>query len=363
MPRTAGDDGARGSSDSSSFIERTAWRCHTRRAMFGQGPSIDTSRVAASADSTRCPRRTTLNSAPPLAKLLTSAIGPGASTAVRASRSGAAARIELGQSRDRRHAADAAAQQRRRARRRAGRAEFPERTLDRRDDRSRCRRTARSSASASIASRPRVALADGIDDVDRRRVRDRHPRAPAASSARAARGSLRPRVDADRPRSTRRRRESRHATSARPSSQRRLRSRGRTAPSPSTKPSRAASNGANRRENARSATSPRSDRAPCRTARRSRRRRRSSARVARPSRIRSTALTTAARPDASLWLTVTFGPRKRCSSPARLAASIGDGAVEEQRGRTRWSVAEQRVEKLLGRSATGASTCRGPRRC
>ena len=38
--------------------------------------------------------------------------------------------------------------------------------------------------------------------------------------------------------------------------------------------------------------------------------------------MRSTAPTIAARPDASLWLTVTLGPRKRCSRPARLAAAL-----------------------------------------
>ena len=66
----------------------------------------------------------------------------------------------------------------------------------------------------------------------------------------------------------------------------------------------------------------RSDRAPCRTFRRRHRRRRRSAPTRRLPAADPRLSTIAARPDASLWLTVMFGPRRRCSSPTMLAAEF-----------------------------------------
>ena len=129
---------------------------------------------------------TTLNSAPPLAKLLTSTIGPGASTASRASRSVAVAGSGVVQAGDRRHAA------------RRGRRATPRRTR-------RCP-TAPNSPSAPLidvttarpppksssapAPRPRRGRASRSPTRRPRRprpARGRRPRAPGASCAPAAR--------------------------------------------------------------------------------------------------------------------------------------------------------------------------------
>ena len=72
-----------------------------------------------------------------------------------------------------------------------------------------------------------------------------------------------------------------------------------------------------------------------------------------PPATRSTAPTTAARPDASLWLTVTLGPRSLNSRPVRPAAEFPTVLSKSSAGAPVGTAAKQRVQELLGGLAAG----------
>ena len=82
----------------------------------------------------------------------------------------------------------------------------------------------------------------------------------------------------------------------------------------------------------------------------------------RPSRRRSTAVTIAARPDASLWLIVAFGPRSLSSRPARPAAAFPTVLLNSSAGALARTAAEERRQVLRRRSGRRRCTCRARRR-
>ena len=188
-------------------------------------------------------RRTALNSAPPLAKLLTSTIGPGASTAVAARAAARGLGERHPKTGDRRHPALRAAEKRRGARRAPRRAELAERALDRRDHAA-CRRTTPQAPAPRFDRDPASHSPTHRSTFDLAGDRDRRRRSRAASCGPAARRDRATRLSPARRARRRRRRGSRRAAVLR---------RGRSCsshrpnpPSPSTNPPRSSSNGAAR---------------------------------------------------------------------------------------------------------------------